>query len=243
MISRIYLLLFVMLTGLASCATSSEPSTTGQPAGGGNTLPTGGGYTPPACSDECSSPSCNYSGAVIGCQKGSDGCYKKLAATSCPASLVCMPISGCSKCLSQSACTSATEVCSPTASCVYYGGQTYNITIKTVTFDATDAKNIVWDYGSPPDPIVCVLQGSTKLKCTTIKQDTLSAYYGETLTVTLSSAADLTFEAWDSDAMADDYADSVSWASWASIVKNGGYSGDMYDGLVSFSFDIKPAGY
>ncbi len=236
--------LFVAFAVLAGCASFIEgKSGTSSSGGGGGGFSGGSGSSSSSCTDECNTYTC-AGPQVIGCQQGTDGCFKKLAPTSCADGKVCKYGIGCAKCSAQSDCTGATDICSPTASCTYYGGQTYKVTIKSVKFDSYTPSGDTWDVGSdPPDPQVCVYAGTAKAGCTSAKSNVYSAYFGETIYVKLSSLDSLVVRAWDSDALSDDEADNASWSGWIKLVKAGSYSGDLGWGAVNVSFDIVPAGY
>lgn len=193
------------------------------------------------CKDECAGDSC-VGGKVVACVKGSDGCKKKLSPATCTGGKVCSAGgAGCDDCSKQSDCA-ADEVCTVLSSCTYYGaGTSYDITINSVTFPVKDESGAAWDsFGGLPDPMICVYDDTTKLGCTSTKNDVLDAYFFETITVSLSSTSKLCLIAWDVDVSSNDNADGSCWQPWIGLVKAGGNYGFLYNNIVQVDFTIKP---
>jgi len=157
---------------------------------------------------------------------------------------VCKPGGkGCESCSAQTDC-GADDVCTVLSGCTWAAGESYDITIESVTFPEKDAAGAAWDaFGGLPDPKVCVQDDTKVLGCTATKSDTTSAWFfdGNVVTATLWSTSKLCVSVYDVDAVSDDYADGSCWNSWLKLVKSGGYSGYLYKGLVQVGFTIEPS--
>lgn len=95
--------------------------------------------------------------------------------------------------------------------------------------------------GGLPEPKVCIDNDDGKdFGCTKFYNDTLTADFEETFTVTISASDKLCFGAYDVDPLANDYADGSCWIDWIKLVKAGGYQGYLYNKLVYIDFSIKP---
>jgi hypothetical protein len=191
------------------------------------------------CKDECSVAVCQ-NGKEIPCVKGTDGCYKKLAAKGCDDGEVCLSGAGCGPCAKQSDCPT-NEVCSVFGSCVSPYEVSLDVTIHSVTFPVYDTTGAAWDIGGGlPDPNICVGNDTDNLACTGAASDALTVPFEKTLSVTLAWGDKLCISAYDSDALSDDYADGSCWPDVAALVKAGGKKGKLFTGLVYVDFSVSP---
>lgn len=178
---------------------------------------------------------------LVTCQKGPDGCYKKLSPSACSNGKVCKAGgNACATCTAQSDCP-ADQICSLTQGCRSPFGMSYKVTIHSADFPAQNGATS-WDAGGGlPDPQICISNDVKNLACTSVKNDVLTANFEETFAIDLLPGDKLCFQALDSDLAVSDDADGVCWPAFAEIVKAGGYSGKMYNNVVWLNFTIKPA--
>ena len=226
----------ICVSGGAQVCDSVTKKVSVQACGGGKVCKNGACVVP--CTDECSADSC-AGGYAVSCVKGSDGCMKKLTPAACSTGLVCKAgAKGCGACTAHADCA-YDSICAPGFSCTTPDYVPLTVTIYSAEYPQHDATGAAWDaFGGLPDPKICINDYTKDLVCTKVKSDTLTASFYETFSVTLFAGDKLCFIAYDEDLTANDQADAVCWSSYAGIIKSGGYSGMMYNGLVSFGFSI-----
>ncbi len=215
----------------------------GATACGGNETCSAGQCKPigATCTNECTAPTCAF-GLEVGCTKGSDGCWKKLAPQACTFGEICgTGMAGCGPCESHSQCTTD-EICTAWGSCSSPYYSTLDVTIQSATFPVYDPTGEAWDaFGGLPDPRICVQTKDKILGCTTTKSDTLYASFWQTISVSIAEGEMLCISAFDTDVSSDDYADGTCFSDLAGLIKAGGDSGLLLDGMVSVDFTVNVA--
>ncbi|MFZ4579854.1 MAG: hypothetical protein ACOYOB_15805 [Myxococcota bacterium] len=191
-----------------------------------------------SCTNECAAPTCAF-GSEVGCTKGSDGCWKKLAPQACTYGEICANgMAGCGPCASHSQCTTE-EVCTGWGECTSPFGITLDVLVQSATFQTYDPNGESWDaFGGMPDPRICIETKTAVLACTAVKQDTFNASYWTTLSVDIPYGESFCVVAYDSDVASDDYADGTCFGDLPGLIHDGGYSGGLYSGIVDVVFDV-----
>jgi len=126
--------------------------------------------------------------------------------------------------------------------CELIFGRSFHVTVWEATADQFDENGNNWDLTDAPDPYAVVQLDSNTMLTTTTVEDSLTVTWTDSVDLTLTNTS-LCVAVYDEDVGSDDLMDGSCWNGQSpivSLVRNYGFQGDLYSGLVEVYFEILP---